>query len=183
MDIREIIPEQNPLVISEWTQYNSGGSHIFNDRFYQDPEKRTWSINPVFELKLLDFANFSPQKHKINIRLNICDEKWKSNLFKQKHSKNGSFEQKIKKKKNMVNVDCMICFYVMKASPTLSLDNIIYQTPFSPKNEIDYDFFYNMKDFEGKNVIHIMPATYNNGIDAQFILSAFCESPIQFTKL
>lgn len=65
----------------------------------------------------------------------------------------------------MINVDCMICFYVMKVGEKICLENIVYQTPFSPKNEIDYDFQYNMKDFEGKNTIHIMPATYSNGIE------------------
>ena len=60
IDIREINTQQNQVMLYEWTQYNSGGSHIFNERFYSNIEKRTWMNNTVFELKFLDFANFSP---------------------------------------------------------------------------------------------------------------------------
>lgn len=30
LNIEELDGNKNPVVISEWTQYNSGGSHIFN---------------------------------------------------------------------------------------------------------------------------------------------------------
>ena len=83
----------------------------------------------------------------------------------------------------MVNIDTMICLYVMKVGEKISTQNIIYQTPFTPKLEIDYDLVYDKNDFDNKEVIHIMPATYSNGIEGKFILSVFCESPIELKKI
>ena len=77
----------------------------------------------------------------------------------------------------------MICFYILKISKRISISDIIYQTPFSVKTEIDYEFFYNLKDFDNQDSVYIMPATYNSGIEAKFIISAYCDSPIELTKI
>ena len=82
VEIKELNYYYNPVIISQWTQYTSGGSHIYNEKLYKNPDKITWSLNPIFLLKILDFKFFDYENKKINIKFRICDYNWKSKLLK-----------------------------------------------------------------------------------------------------
>ena len=58
----------------------------------------------------------------------------------------------------------MISLYILKKSPKLNINDIIYQTPFSSDLSIDYDFLYKPEFFNNEDKIYIMPATYEKGI-------------------
>ena len=116
IEIKELNNNKNAVIISEWTQYNSGGSHIYNEKLYSNPDKSTWSMNPVFKIKFLDFDNFDSKKNKINIRLNLCEKGWKSKVLNKKKKILKGNSNKKKKKNILINENFMFCFYFLKIS-------------------------------------------------------------------
>ena len=183
-NIDELDEEKNPAVLSSWSQYNAGGSHIYNEEYSSQFEKCTWNTNPIFVLKILDFQNFNPSKQKITLKLSICENNWKSKLIKNiTENKNEAIDSKKHSKKNRVNVNTMICFYILKPSKKITLNDIVYQTAFVPNDFIEYDILYDAKAFDNNDEIYIMPTTYSNGIEGKFIISAYCESPISLQTL
>jgi hypothetical protein len=76
----------------------------------------------------------------------------------------------------------MICLYILKHPKNVSLDKIVFQTPFLPKTEMTYDFQYNPQDFDNHDTVYIMPTTYENNIPGKFIISAYCDSPVKMTR-
>lgn len=176
--------ENNPAILSGWSQYNAGGSHIYNEEYNSQIEKRTWNTNPIFVLRLLDFKNFNPSKHKITLKLSICEPNWKSKLIKHNNDEtNDGLDSKKFTKKNRVNVNSMLCFYILKPSKRVTINDIVYQTAFLPNDFIEYDIMYDAKAFDNSDVINIMPTTYSNGIEGKFILSAYCDSPVSLQAL
>ena len=183
-DVDCVDEQRNSAVLSKWSQYNAGGSHVYNEEFNSKVEKRTWNTNPVFVLKFTDFDNFNPAEHKITVKLSICESNWKFKLMKNGGSEEGDkSEGKKQARKNKINVCSMICLYILKPSKRISINDIVYQTSFVPDSYIEYDLFYDVNNFDCKDEIYIMPATYSSGIEGKFILSAYCESPITLKAL
>lgn len=146
----------NPVLLGEWTQYNSGGSHIYNEQLYSNPEKRTWTNNPIFKLSV-EAKIMEDKPVKIRLALNFAELNWKSKLIR----KVTDSESKKLAKKSMVNVDSMICLYVLKSSTKLSTDNIIFQSPFTPSAESVFEFEFKASDFNNMKSCLIMPTTFN----------------------
>jgi len=42
IQVKELNQRKNPVIIQEWTTYNSGGSHIFNEKYFPNTDKQTW---------------------------------------------------------------------------------------------------------------------------------------------
>lgn len=184
INIETLAEEKNPAVLSGWSQYNAGGSHIYNEEFNSQVEKRTWNTNPLFVLKILDFQNFVPAKHKITLKLSICEPNWKSKLIKTNHEDTlDGAEGKKQTKKNRVNVNSMLCFYILRPSKRVAITEIVYQTAFVPNDFIEYDIQYDAKAFNNSDEIYIMPTTYTSGIEGKFIISAYCDSPVNLQAL
>ena len=116
----------NPVVLGEWTQYNSGGSHIYNEQLYSNPEKRTWSTNPLYKLSI-DEKISEDRPVQIRLSLTYAEKNWKSKLI----NKVTNSENKKQSKKSMVNVDSMISLYILRISSKITTDNIIHQSQFS----------------------------------------------------
>lgn len=146
----------NPVVLGEWTQYNSGGSHVYNEQLYSNPEKRTWATNPVYKLSVDEKII---ENKPVKIRLSLCyaEKNWKSKLI----NKVSNIENKKKSKKSMVNVDSMISIYILRVSSKVSTENIVHQSDFSPSSEHVFEFEFKASEFSNMKSCLIMPSTYN----------------------
>ncbi len=77
----------------------------------------------------------------------------------------------------------MIGLYILNSKENITPANIVFHSEFFPKCDIEFVFEFNKRDFPNTNTVYIMPATYWNGIKANFILSLFSESIYAFKKI
>lgn len=148
---------KNPVSIGEWTQYNSGGSHIYSEQMYSNPEKRTWHTNTAYMASFM--SPIAPdEKVKVKLFLNFAEYNWQSKIFKKIQQMD---EGKIRSKKSLVNVDCMVCLYIMKVGPKMSTDMIVHQSPFSPTSSLEFEFEFSQEQFGNQASFLVMPTTFN----------------------
>jgi hypothetical protein len=156
VEVTALDKAMNPVVLGEWSQYNAGGSHIYNETLYSNSEKWTWVTNPMYRLaieaKILDEVPV-----KVRLALFFADSNWKSKLIK----KVSQGEGKKQSKKSMVSVDSMLGLYVLKAAGKVSPDGIVLQSPFNPASETVLEFEFKASDFSNMKSCLVMPATYN----------------------
>ena len=155
--VKPLDRSKNPVSIGEWTQYNSGGSHIYSEQMYSNPEKRTWHTNAGY------LASFSSpvsayEKVKVKLFLNFAEYNWQSKIFKKIQQMD---EGKMRSKKSLVNVDCMVCLYVLKVGPKVSTDMIVHQSPFSPTSSLEFEFEFSQEKFGNQTNFLVMPTTFN----------------------
>lgn len=173
--------QKNPLFISEWTNYNAGGAHIFSEGLYSNPEKCSWRSNPVYLLRFSSPVE-SPEKFPISISLRVGENNWKESVLKHKEA---NIQDKKKLKINMINVSTMICLYGIKEGTPgkWSPSDIVFDTGFKPSNYLDHTFVFDPAKFEKNQEIYLMPTTYHSGIETKFILAAYCEKPIELIPI
>jgi hypothetical protein len=147
----------NPVTIGDWTQYNSGGSHIYSEQMYSNPEKRTWHTN-IGYVATLQSPVTSGRPITVKLFLNFAEHNWQTKIIKKIHQLD---EGKMRAKKSLVNVDCMVCLYIMKLGPKLSTDIIVYQSPFSPTSSLQYEFEFTSDKFDNQNSFLVVPTTFN----------------------
>lgn len=82
IDVKKLNDNKNAAIVGEWTQYNAGGCDLYDEKFYKNPESRTWITNPIFEI---NFKNFNPATMKITLL--IAEKNWRhkiTRIFEEK---------------------------------------------------------------------------------------------------
>lgn len=146
----------NPVILGAWNQYNSGGSHIYNEQLYSNIEKRTWVTNPIYKLTI-ESKILIEKPVKIKLALHFAEQNWKSKLINQV----SNAENKKQTKKSLINVDSMISLYIMKIGMKVTPASIVFQSPFRPSFENEFEFEFKSADFNKQKSFLVLPATFN----------------------
>jgi calpain len=155
--VRPLDRTKNPVAIGDWTQYNSGGSHIYSEQMYSNPEKRTWHTNTAYLASFLTPVT-PEEKVKVKLFLNFAECNWQSKVIKKIQQMD---EGKMRSKKSLVNVDCMVCLYILKVGSKLSTEMIVHQSPFSPTSSLEFEFDFSQEQFGNQTSFLVMPTTFN----------------------
>ena len=152
--------EDSKLIISEWKDSNSGGSHLAHEQVKKDTGIKfakkilNWQDNPKFNL-IFESKERIPEVE-FTVKISRSEFIWS-------------------KKATGGMVNSMMGLYLFQFENGDKWKNHLlnaYNIEFLPKNEIQYNFKFNKVDPRG---FILMPATYGSGVTGPFSLLVKCK--------
>lgn len=92
VSISKLDESKNVCLVSSWESATSGGSELYNDKFYKEPDMQSWQSNPKFSL---NFDSTHPAK--VTISLSIATKNWRGKIAMNKLAKEKLEAEKRKK--------------------------------------------------------------------------------------